>query len=189
MSRVSWKTWLVTPRPHYSYAGQRLPFSFSFLLPADCSSSTSTHPANPFHQSIPPSRLATQSILALRSTLSFQATKSSRCNGRRPRIVRTLGPFAVITRTFDNSRPSLTARSSTASIQVLPRIMSDKAMAVLGHRYGIRGVLASIRYFRPTMVVAPSSLIRFLRSPHRRHKSISQTPAPKTETLPRHLSG
>ena len=172
---------------HGSRAGQRLPFSF--LLPADCSSNTSTHSANPSRQAISPIHLATQSILVLRSTLSFQATESSRGNGRGPCVIRTLGLSAVIARTFDNSRHSLTARSSTASIQVLPRIMSDKAMAVLGHRYGIRGVLASIRYFRPTMVVAPSSLIRFLRSPHRRHKSISQTPAPKTETLPRHLSG
>jgi hypothetical protein len=75
---------------------------------------------------------------------------------------------------LDNSRRSLTACSSTASIQVLPRIMSDKAMAVLGHRHGIRGILVSIRYFPLTMVMAPLSLVRFHRNSHRRQRTHSK---------------
>jgi hypothetical protein len=158
------------------------------LLPADCSSYTSTHSAKQSHQSFPPIHLATQSILVLRSTLSFQATKSSKGNGRRPCIVRALGLFAVITRTFDKSRHSSTAPSSTASFQVLPRIMSDKAMAVRGHRHGIRGILASIRYFRLTMVMASLSLIRFHRNSHRRQRTHTKPqhrkPRPFQDTCP-----
>jgi hypothetical protein len=127
---------------HGSRAGQRLPFSFLHSL--DCSLSTPT---------IHSARSQSSNTEATYISVTPRSSRSSRRNGQRPCIARTLSLFAVVAGTSANfgQEPSLsllTAYSSTTSHRTLPRFMSDMAMAVLGSCHGLCGTLTSVRYFR-----------------------------------------